>query len=76
MLPDMYVSHCFDSDALGVCIFIQTKEKAKKFEKFVNDNEVKRCRALKKYQVTREQNILKQREIEDLTEKLKKLQIR
>ncbi|XP_071398338.1 uncharacterized protein CCDC197 [Centroberyx affinis] len=54
----------------------ETRDKAKKFEKFVDDNEVKRRRALKKYQVAREQNICKQREIEDLTEKLNKLQVR
>ncbi|XP_071354994.1 uncharacterized protein CCDC197 [Trachinotus anak] len=54
----------------------QTKERAMKFEKFVAENEVKRCRALKKYEAAREQNILKQREIEDLTEQLKQLRAR
>ncbi|XP_071767051.1 uncharacterized protein CCDC197 [Centroberyx gerrardi] len=54
----------------------ETRDKAKKFEKFVDDNEVKRRRALKKYQVAREQNVSKKREIEDLTEKLNKLQVR
>lgn len=47
-----------------------------KFEKFVAENEVKRRRALKKYEDAREQNILKQREIEDLTEQLKQLRYR
>lgn len=47
-----------------------------KFEKFVAENEMKRRRALKKYEVAREQNILKQREIEDLTNKLKQLHTR
>ncbi|XP_056249577.1 coiled-coil domain-containing protein 42 homolog [Seriola aureovittata] len=54
----------------------QTKERAMKFEKFVAENEVKRCRALKKYEAAQEQNILKQRAIEDLTEQLKQLQAR
>ncbi|KAM4625883.1 uncharacterized protein CCDC197 [Polymixia lowei] len=54
----------------------ETKDKANKFEKFVEDNEGKRRRALKKYQLAREQNILKHREIENLTEQLKKLQVR
>ncbi|KAG7238452.1 hypothetical protein INR49_030864, partial [Caranx melampygus] len=44
-----------------------------KFEKFVAENEVKRSRALKKYEAAREQNILKQREIEDLTEQMQQL---
>ncbi|KAM3871372.1 uncharacterized protein CCDC197 [Diretmus argenteus] len=54
----------------------ETKDKAKKFEKFVEDNEAKRRRALKKYQVAREQNTLKQKEIEDLSEQFNKLQVR
>ncbi|XP_056151353.1 coiled-coil domain-containing protein 42 homolog [Lampris incognitus] len=54
----------------------ETKNKVKKFEKFMEDNELKRHRALKKCQVAREQNLLKKREIEDLTEQLEKLQLR
>ncbi|XP_041827970.1 coiled-coil domain-containing protein 42 homolog isoform X2 [Melanotaenia boesemani] len=54
----------------------QDKERVKKFEKFVAENEVKRHRALKKCDTTREQNVLKQREIEDLTEQLKQLRVR
>ncbi|CAB1335240.1 unnamed protein product [Coregonus sp. 'balchen'] len=54
----------------------ETKDRAKKFEKFVEDNEVKRRRALKKYQVARTQNDLKQNEKEELTEQLEKLQAR
>ncbi|XP_032356834.1 uncharacterized protein CCDC197 [Etheostoma spectabile] len=54
----------------------QTKERAMKFEKFVAENEVKRRRALKKYEAARELNIAKQREIEDLTEQLKQLRAR
>lgn len=57
-------------------LFTQTKERAIKFEKFVAENEVKRRRALKKYEAAREQNISKQREIEDLTEQLKQLRAR
>lgn len=47
-----------------------------KFEKFVADNEVKRNRALKKYQAAQEENISKQSEIEELTEELRRLKIR
>lgn len=47
-----------------------------KFEKFVGENEVKRCKALQKCEATREQNFLKQREIEDLAEQLKQLRTR
>ncbi|XP_029349316.1 uncharacterized protein CCDC197 [Echeneis naucrates] len=54
----------------------QTKERAMKFEKFVAENEVKRCRALNKYEVAWEQNNLKQKEIEGLTEQLKQLRAR
>ncbi|KAM7375839.1 hypothetical protein PAMP_005606 [Pampus punctatissimus] len=54
----------------------QTKERALKFEKFVAENEAKRCRALKKYEAAREQNILKQREIEQLMIQLKELRAR
>lgn len=68
--------HCSIYKCPWVVYLIQTKAKAKKFEKFVEDNEVKRHRALKKYQVARKQNVLKQNEIEDLTEQLEKLQAR
>lgn len=44
-----------------------------KFERFVAENELKRRSALKKYEAAQEQNVLKQREIEDLTEQLKAL---
>ncbi|XP_067335311.1 coiled-coil domain-containing protein 42 homolog [Channa argus] len=54
----------------------QTKERAMKFEKFVAENEIKRCQALKKYETAQEQNILKQKEIQDLTEQLKQLRTR
>nr|XP_046268394.1 coiled-coil domain-containing protein 42 homolog [Scatophagus argus] len=54
----------------------QTKERAMKFERFVAENEVKRRRALKKYEAAREQNILKQKQIEDLTVQLKQLKVR
>ena len=57
-------------------MFIQTKEKAKKFEKFVEDNEGKRRRAVKKYQTAREQNTLKKREIEDIVQQLMQLKVR
>ncbi|XP_042244362.1 coiled-coil domain-containing protein 42 homolog [Thunnus maccoyii] len=54
----------------------QTKERAMKFEKFVAENEAKRRQALKKYEAAQEQNILKQREIEELTTQLKQLRAR
>ncbi|XP_036927614.1 coiled-coil domain-containing protein 42 homolog [Acanthopagrus latus] len=54
----------------------QTKERALKFEKFVAENEEKRRRALKKYEATRELNVSKQREIDDLTGQLKRLRAR
>ncbi|XP_067471030.1 coiled-coil domain-containing protein 42 homolog [Thunnus thynnus] len=54
----------------------QTKERAMKFEKFVAENEAKRRQALKKYEAAQEQNILKQREIQELTTQLKQLRAR
>ncbi|XP_054470064.1 coiled-coil domain-containing protein 42 homolog isoform X1 [Anoplopoma fimbria] len=54
----------------------QTTERVMKFEKFVAENEVKRRRALKKYEAALELNISKQREIEDLTDQLKQLRAR
>ncbi|XP_014913687.1 uncharacterized protein CCDC197 [Poecilia latipinna] len=54
----------------------QNKEEEMKFEKFVAEKEVKRRKALKQCEETLEQNILKQREIEDLTEQLTKLETR
>lgn len=47
-----------------------------RFEKFVADNEVKRSRALKKYEAAQEENVSKQSEIEELTEELKCLKVR
>lgn len=44
-----------------------------RFEKFVAENEEKRRGAMKKYEAAREQNMLKQKEIDDLTEQLKQL---
>ncbi|KAJ7990737.1 hypothetical protein DPEC_G00290020 [Dallia pectoralis] len=52
------------------------KDRAKKFEKFVEDNKMKRYRALKKYQAARKHNDLKEKEKEELTEQLEKLQAR
>ncbi|KAK0143332.1 Coiled-coil domain-containing protein 42 [Merluccius polli] len=54
----------------------ETKDKAKKFEKFVEDNEVKRRRAIKKYQTARQQNTLKNKDIEDIAQQLRKLKVR
>ncbi len=57
-------------------LFTQTRERVIKYENFVAENEVKRHQELKKYEAAREQNILRQREIEDLTEQLKQLRAR
>ncbi|KAK2826078.1 hypothetical protein Q5P01_020292 [Channa striata] len=54
----------------------QTRERVMKFEKFVAENEIKRRQALKKYETARDQNILKQKEIQELTEQLKQLRTR
>ncbi|KAL7873009.1 hypothetical protein AOLI_G00120800 [Acnodon oligacanthus] len=54
----------------------ETKERAEKFEKFVEENEVKRRRALKKYQVERKQNELKEKEKSELSVQLEHLQKR
>lgn len=64
-----------------VCITVtvfsfQNKETMMRFEKFVDDNEVKRSRALKKYEAAQEENVSKQSEIEELTEELKRLKVR
>lgn len=54
----------------------ETKDRAVKFEKFVEENEVKRRRALKKYQVERKQNEQKEKEKSELCVHLDQLQIR
>ncbi|XP_037397794.1 coiled-coil domain-containing protein 42 homolog isoform X5 [Pygocentrus nattereri] len=54
----------------------ETKERAEKFEKFVEENEVKRRRSLKKYQVERKQNELKEKEKSELSAQLEHLQKR
>ncbi|XP_041668593.1 coiled-coil domain-containing protein 42 homolog [Cheilinus undulatus] len=54
----------------------ETKERVMKFEKFVVENEEKRLGAMKKYEAARKQSILKQKEIDDLTEQLKELKSR
>lgn len=47
-----------------------------KFEKFVQDNKAKRQRALRKYQVEKKQNELKEKEWEELTQRLLVLEAR
>ncbi|XP_074548009.1 uncharacterized protein CCDC197 [Halichoeres trimaculatus] len=54
----------------------QIKDRAMKFQKFVAENEEKRHGAMKKYEAAREQNVMKQKEIDDLTEQLKQLRAR
>ncbi|MBN3305068.1 uncharacterized protein CCDC197 [Amia ocellicauda] len=53
-----------------------TKERALKFDKFLQDNDAKRRRAIKKYQVERKQNEEKEKEMQDLLQQLEKLQAR
>lgn len=55
---------------------LQTKERATKFEKFVEENEVKRRRALKKYQLEKKENELREEEKSKLYEELEQLQLR
>ncbi|KAF5909589.1 coiled-coil domain-containing protein 42 isoform X1, partial [Clarias magur] len=52
----------------------ETKERAVKFEKFVEENEVKRQRALKKYQLEKKENQLKEEDKSKLYEELEQLQ--
>ncbi len=52
------------------------KHRAAKFEKFVEENEVKRRRALKKFQMERQQNEVKEKEKEELSKQLQDLQAR
>lgn len=47
-----------------------------KFEKFVEENEVKRQRALKKYQLEKKDNELREEEKSNLYEELEQLHIR
>ncbi|KAI5102537.1 coiled-coil domain-containing protein 42-like [Silurus meridionalis] len=54
----------------------ETKEKAMKFERFVEDNEVKRRRALKKFQLEKKENELREEEKSNLQKELEQLQIR
>ncbi|XP_066523484.1 coiled-coil domain-containing protein 42 homolog [Hoplias malabaricus] len=54
----------------------ETKARAAKFEKFVDENEVKLRRSLRKYQVERKQNELKEKEKSELSAQLEQLQIR
>ncbi|XP_076833965.1 uncharacterized protein CCDC197 [Brachyhypopomus gauderio] len=54
----------------------ETKDRAAKFERFVEENKVKRRRALKKYQEQRKQNELMERDISEMYAQLQQLQIR
>ncbi|XP_051724177.1 coiled-coil domain-containing protein 42 homolog isoform X1 [Ctenopharyngodon idella] len=54
----------------------ETKHRAAKFEKFVEENEVKRRRALKKFQMEKQQNELKEKEKTELSTQLQDLQAR
>ncbi|KAB5562124.1 hypothetical protein PHYPO_G00014390 [Pangasianodon hypophthalmus] len=54
----------------------ETKESAMRFERFVEENEVKRRRALKKYQLEKKENELREEEKSKLYKELEQLQIR
>ncbi|XP_067312367.1 coiled-coil domain-containing protein 42 homolog [Pseudorasbora parva] len=54
----------------------ETKHRAATFQKFVEENEVKRRRALKKFQMERQQNELKEQEKAQLSTQLQDLQQR
>ncbi|XP_023658147.2 uncharacterized protein CCDC197 [Paramormyrops kingsleyae] len=54
----------------------ENRDRAAKFEKFVQDNKAKRQRALRKYQVEKKQNELKEKEWEELTQQLLVLEAR
>nr|XP_057946724.1 coiled-coil domain-containing protein 42 like-2 [Doryrhamphus excisus] len=54
----------------------ETKEKAMKFGEFVSESEAKRSRSLQEYKAVREQNLLKQKEMEELVKQLQRLQAR
>ncbi|XP_073683429.1 uncharacterized protein CCDC197 [Garra rufa] len=54
----------------------ETKHRAARFEKFVEENEVKRRRALKKFQMERQQNEVKEKEKAELSTQLQDLEAR
>ncbi|KAM8834279.1 uncharacterized protein CCDC197 [Synchiropus picturatus] len=54
----------------------ETQERARKFLRFVAENEAKRLRAVEKYEAAQAQNSLQQGEIEALTKQLRHLQVR
>ncbi|CAM4650891.1 unnamed protein product [Leuciscus chuanchicus] len=66
----------FDHVCLRSCLLTQTKQRAAEFEKFVEENELKRRRALKKFQMERQQNELKEKEKAELSSHLQDLQAR
>ncbi|XP_077434426.1 uncharacterized protein CCDC197 [Vanacampus margaritifer] len=54
----------------------ETKEKVLQFEKLVSDNEVRRNQAAQQYKAVQEHNLMKQRELEELTKQLQLLRAR
>ncbi|XP_067847153.1 coiled-coil domain-containing protein 42 homolog isoform X2 [Heptranchias perlo] len=52
------------------------KERALKFDKFLKDNEAKRCRAIQKYQFEVKQNEVKQKELQDLLQQFEEIKTR
>ncbi|XP_072895270.1 uncharacterized protein CCDC197 isoform X1 [Hemitrygon akajei] len=52
------------------------KERALRFDKFIKDNEIKRCRAIKKHQMEVKENEVKQRELQDLIQQLEEIKAR
>ncbi|XP_057199768.1 coiled-coil domain-containing protein 42 like-2 isoform X1 [Triplophysa rosa] len=55
---------------------LETKQRAAKFEKFVEENEIKRRRALKKFLQEKQQNECKEKEKAELSTQLEQLQAR
>ncbi|XP_057715827.1 coiled-coil domain-containing protein 42 like-2 [Corythoichthys intestinalis] len=54
----------------------EVKHKALKFERFVNDNEAIRSQAVQQYKAMQEHNVMKQRELDELTKLLQQLRAR
>ncbi len=61
---------------MRVMIPLTDETQGSKVEKFVEENEVKRRRALKKFQMERQQNEVKEKEKEELSKQLQDLQAR
>ncbi|XP_043553112.1 coiled-coil domain-containing protein 42 homolog [Chiloscyllium plagiosum] len=52
------------------------RERALKFDKFLRDNDAKRCRAIKKYHVELKENEVKKKELQDLLHQFEEMKVR